>query len=106
MLDKILFIAQSNPSLQPLDTLINSGSKIIEGSFYSRVEDYTSVEFALLASFISLCIASALKYFISNPSSLKEWWLFSIELPVDTCLVILTLISTLYIKDHIAWGIL
>ena len=105
-LDKILFVGQLNQCSEPIDTIMNSSSEIDKVTFYSKVEDLSSVEFALLASFISLVIASIFKYFISNYATSKEWWLFFIELPIDSCLVILTLISTVYIKYHIGWGVI
>ena len=92
---------------ESVDTTNQSTVREIDNStFYNRVQDTTTVEFSFVISVLLLLVASFLKYFITNLSTKKEWWLFSVEFPIDLCLVILTLIVTLYIKENMGGALI
>lgn len=90
-----------------IDSVNYSTVKDIDSnSFYNRVQDTTTVEFSFVISVLLLLVASWLKYFITNFSTKKEWWLFTVEFPIDLCLVILTLIVTIYIKVNMGGALI
>lgn len=92
---------------ESVDTTNQSTVREIDNStFCNRVQDTTTVEFSFVISVLLLLVASFLKYFITNLSTKKEWWLFSVEFPIDLCLVILTLIVTLYIKENMGGALI
>ena len=75
-------------------------------SFIDRITDHGSIEFAFWISIILLILVSFWKYFISKEAEKQDWWQLAVEMPIDLCLVVLTLIVTLYIRTNLGGGIL
>lgn len=75
------------------------------GNFWERVQDTTSTEFAFWISVGLLVVCSILKYVVSHNDTLKDWGHLFIEIPVDLCLVVLTILVTIYLRSNIGGGI-
>ena len=73
--------------------------------FWDRVQDHTTTEFAFWISIGLLILASILKYVVSHKDTSKDWGHLIIEIPVDLCLVVLTILVTIYLKDNLGGGI-
>ena len=78
-----------------LDVLINS------------LRNPESLIYAFWLSVFLLLIISLLKYFIANESEKRDWGNFVLELPIDVCLVVITIIITGYMQGtNLAIGML
>jgi len=78
---------------------------VVESGFLDKVQDYTTTEFAFWISVVLLLMASFLKYLVSHINTQKDWGHLIIEFPVDLCLVMLTILVTIYLKTNIGGGI-
>lgn len=76
-----------------------------DSSFWERVQDTSTTEFAFWISVGLLLVCSILKYVVSHNDTIKDWGLLFIEIPVDLCLVVLTILVTIYLREHIGAGI-
>lgn len=74
-------------------------------NFWERVQDTSSTEFAFWISVGLLVICSILKYVVSHHDTLKDWGHLFIEIPVDLCLVVLTILVTIYLRVNLGSGI-
>lgn len=78
-----------------LDVLINS------------LRNPESLIYAFWLSVFLLLIISSLKYFIAKESEKRDWGNFVLELPIDVCLVVITIIITGYMQGtNLAIGML
>lgn len=78
-----------------LDVLINS------------LRNPESLIYAFWLSVFLLLIISLLKYFIAKESEKRDWGNFVLELPIDVCLVVITIIITGYMQGtNLAIGML
>lgn len=88
-----------------------SSTQIVEPTmpppqFWDRIQDYKSVEFAFWTSVLLLAVTSILKYTVSNDDGSREWGLLIVEIPVDLCLIMVTILVTIYLSQHVGAGIL
>lgn len=66
-----------------------------------------SLIYAFWLSVFLLLIISLLKYFIAKESEKRDWGNFVLELPIDVCLVVITIIITGYMQGtNLAIGML
>lgn len=78
-----------------LDALINS------------LRNPESLIYAFWLSVFLLLIISLLKYFLAKESEKRDWGNFVLELPIDVCLVVITIIITGYMQGtNLAIGML
>jgi hypothetical protein len=74
--------------------------------FWKSLQNYESRQFAFWTSVGLLIIVSILKYFLSKECNRAEWGYLLIEMPIDLCLVILTILVTTYLAQNLGGGIL
>lgn len=74
-------------------------------SFWVRVQDTSTTEFAFWISVALLLVCSILKYVVSHDDTMRDWGHLIIEIPVDLCLVVLTILVTIYLRSNIGGGI-
>lgn len=71
------------------------------------LKDPNTLAYAFWLSVSLLVLVSLLKYFISKKSEKKDWGNFVLELPIDICLVLITIVITGYMKgENISLGII
>lgn len=66
--------------------------------FFDNIGGFDSLPFAFVVSFALLVIVSLLKYWILNESKAKEWMFFFLELPIDVCVILTTIIITGFMR--------
>lgn len=66
-----------------------------------------SLGYAFWLSFFLLVLVSLLKYFISKESKKNDWGHLILELPIDICLVVITIVITGFMKgENVSLGII
>ncbi|MDE7166924.1 MAG: hypothetical protein K2O17_07845 [Bacteroidaceae bacterium] len=66
-----------------------------------------SLSYAFWLSVSLLLLISLLKYFMAKNSERRDWGNFILELPIDVCLVVITIIITGYMQGtNLAIGVL
>ena len=68
------------------------------GRFLTQMGGFETLTFSFYISLLLLLLISFLKYFIQRKSELKEWWLMMLELPIDVCVILITIIVTGYMR--------
>lgn len=84
---------------------LNQNAPITTYNFFERVQDTSTTEFAFWISVSLLIVCSILKYVVSHNDTLRDWGHLFIEIPVDLCLVVLTILVTIYLRCNIGGGI-
>ena len=67
-------------------------------SFIESLRNPDSLSYAFWLSVSLLLLISLLKYFMAKNSERKDWGNFILELPIDVCLVVITIIITGYMR--------
>ena len=67
-------------------------------SFLDNIGGFESLIYSFVISLVLLFIISLLKYFIINKSQKKEWMFMLLELPIDVCVILITIIVTGFIR--------
>lgn len=98
-------IASEGFTSDSLQTTMLDDRSESEYSLLHQLKNPQSIESAFLISIFLLIVASLLKYCISKETTREEWYMMAIEFPIDLCLVVLTLVVTLYLGDNVGWGI-
>lgn len=74
---------------------------------FNSLRNPESLIYAFWLSVFLLLIISFLKYFIAKESEKRVWGNFVLELPIDVCLVVITIIITGYMQGpNLAIGLL
>lgn len=82
-----------------------AGQATEELSYIDKLNDISSFEFAFTVSILLICFVSILKYYFANGSFLKELGHLILELPIDICAVLITLIVSVYLAVNLGLGI-
>ncbi|WP_347296873.1 hypothetical protein, partial [uncultured Bacteroides sp.] len=78
----------------------------IEPNYWEALKNPDSLFYAFWLSVALLVFMSLLKYLVSKESERKDWGLLALELPIDLCLVVITVIITGFMKEpNFALGI-
>lgn len=76
-------------------------------NFIESLRNPDSLSYAFWLSVSLLLLISLLKYFMAKNSGRKDWGNFILELPIDVCLVVITIIITGYMRGtNLAIGVL
>lgn len=76
-------------------------------NFIESLRNPDSLSYAFWLSVSLLLLISLLKYFMAKNSERKDWGNFILELPIDVCLVVITIIITGYMREtNLAIGVL
>lgn len=75
-------------------------------NFLNSLDVINSIGFAFWFSTILLIVVSFIKYFINHESGTKDWVEFVMEVPIDTCSIIITVIASMYLYLHTGKGIM
>lgn len=70
---------------------------IIEG-FLDGIGGFETLTFAFVVSLTLSVIIALLKYWILNESKGKEWMFMFLELPIDVCVILITIIVTGFMR--------
>lgn len=65
---------------------------------FEKIGGFDSLPFAFAISLTLLVIVSLLKYWILNESKAKEWMFFFLEIPIDVCVILTTIIITGFMR--------
>lgn len=79
-----------NENLEQEKTLIES--------FLNNIGGFESLTFAFVVSLMLSVIIALLKYWILNESKGKEWMFMFLELPIDVCVILITIIVTGFMR--------
>lgn len=79
-----------NENLEQEKTLIES--------FLNDIGGFESLTFAFVVSLMLSVIIALLKYWILNESKSKEWMFMFLELPIDVCVILITIIVTGFMR--------
>lgn len=75
-------------------------------SYWDALKNPDSLFYAFWLSVGLLALMSLLKYLVSKQTVRKDWGLLILELPIDLCLVVITVIITGFMKEpNFALGI-
>lgn len=69
-----------------------------------NLDEIDTIGFAFGFSFVLLILISFIKYAINSEWKRKDIGEFLMELPIDTCSIIITVIASLYLNKHIGIG--
>lgn len=72
--------------------------KILIESFLNNIGGFESLTFAFVVSLMLSVIIALLKYWILNESKGKEWMFMFLELPIDVCVILITIIVTGFMR--------
>lgn len=71
-----------------------------------NLDDINTIGFAFWFSTSLLIVISLIKYFMINIGSLKkDFGEFIMELPIDICTVVITILASIYLSQHTGKGI-
>lgn len=87
--------------IQDSITLISCNSIVDEA-----LHNSDSLLYAFILSVGLLILISLLKYFVSKNSERSDWGNFILEFPIDTCMVIITIIITGFMRKDQTLGVL
>ncbi len=75
-------------------------------NYWEALKNPDSLFYAFWLSVALLALMSLLKYLVSKKSEQKDWGMLMLELPIDLCLVVITVIITGFMKEpNFALGI-
>ena len=78
----------------------------IEPNYWEALKNPDSLFYAFWLSVALLVFMSLVKYLVSKESERKDWGLVALALPIDLCLVVITVIITGFMKEpNFALGI-
>lgn len=72
--------------------------KPILEDFLENIGGFESLIYSFVISLVLLIIISSLKYWILNESKKKELMFMLLELPIDVCVILITIIVTGFIR--------
>lgn len=72
--------------------------KTLIESFLNNIGGFESLTFAFVVSLMLSVIIALLKYWILNESKGKEWMFMFLELPIDVCVILITIIVTGFMR--------
>ena len=76
-------------------------------NMFELLRNAETLAYAFWLSVSLLVLVSLLKYFISKESDKKDWGHLILELPIDICLVVITIVITGFMKgENISLGII
>lgn len=74
--------------------------------FIELMKNSETLEYSFCISVILSIIISLLKYFFSNTVVGRDWGYMILELPIDVCLIVITVVITGYMKgETFAFGV-
>lgn len=75
-------------------------------SILDTLDDINTIGFAFWFSITLLIVISIIKHFMINTESLKkDFGEFVMELPIDICNIVITILASLYLSQHTGKGI-
>lgn len=75
-------------------------------SILDSLDNINTIGFAFWFSIVLLIVISLIKYFIINKENLmKDFGEFIMELPIDMCNIVITILASLYLNQHTGKGI-
>lgn len=72
--------------------------KTLIESFLNNIGGFESLTFAFVVSLMLSVIIALLKYWILNESKGKEWMFMFLELPINVCVILITIIVTGFMR--------
>lgn len=85
--------------------IANTDTIASTSDFRTFIESATPIRYAFWLSAIFVVIVSMLKYFVCAEAGKKDWIKLSLELPIDICALLLTLILSFFIsKENLIFG--
>lgn len=73
--------------------------------YADKLKDLESFEFIFLISVMVITLLSLTKYLVNKRSKKKVWFEFGVELPIDICGALLTIIISTYLSVSLGWGV-
>lgn len=67
----------------------------------SRLDKIDTISFAFGFSFALLVLVSLIKYIVNSEWNIKDFGEYLMELPIDTCSIVITVIASLYLRMHV-----
>lgn len=92
MLTNLIYGVNNHNFIMP-DSLMNSISRSTWSHVF-QVQIPDPVSEAFIISFIVLLVATLAKYIIAKEDHIKEWGEILIELPIDVCAIVATIIAS------------
>lgn len=70
-------------------------------AWLSSLDNIDTISFAFGFSFALLVLVSLIKYIVNSEWNIKDFGEYLMELPIDTCSIVITVIASLYLRMHV-----
>lgn len=70
-------------------------------AWLTNLDNIDTISFAFGFSFALLVLVSLIKYIVNSEWNIKDFGEYLMELPIDTCSIVITVIASLYLRMHV-----